>query len=74
MVQDQPAYRLNALLGFTMTLMHELMHAFFVFAGHDRLALGGPDWELRLELKAQWHELGWEYEKWLSGQLYMEWA
>ncbi|KAF1917384.1 hypothetical protein BDU57DRAFT_163560 [Ampelomyces quisqualis] len=61
MTRDRSAYQLNALLDFAHTLMHEVVHAFFLFV--DTEFLHGSDL-LRVE---PWYnersepELGWTY-------------
>lgn len=62
MEHDRPGHKFNAMLRFTMLFMHELMHAFFVFAGSEYLALGSKHCEPRFARETRWHELGHKYE------------
>jgi hypothetical protein len=68
MVQDRPAYQLNALLQFTSTLMHELMHVFFGFTSNGH-PFSGALLEPRMNYRDTWHELGWQYQSWLFGRV-----
>jgi hypothetical protein len=60
MAQDRSSYQLNALLQYTSTLMHELMHAFFGFTSNGHSSSDAP--EPRMNYEDTWHELGWQYE------------
>jgi hypothetical protein len=67
MAQDRSSYQLNALLQYTSTLMHELMHAFFGSTSNGHPSSDAP--EPRMNYEDTWHELGWQYETWLFGRV-----